>query len=263
MKSCVADMRDHCLSAPRAQMQGVTLVELMVSVALGLVIMASLSTVLFDTAQLTKVGMSEVQTVRQFERTMDILETTIELAGFLPDVSAGVTKENTYLSVDDFKVGEVIRFDPKGTDKSNILQFRTTGYLGSSVDCLGNIIPTGVQVIMTLKHDANKKTLVCEVLNDGNTTSGVLMKNVVFLAVGHTGISLGNNLISKMSYRETTPNDFLIRGVVIELVMEGPVESFSTSKTQKVGLFLDEEVSFESKSKITRVRRAIAIMNTG
>jgi Tfp pilus assembly protein PilW len=246
-----------------SKLKGITLVELMVSVALGLVIMASLSTVLFDTAQLTKLGMSEVQTLRQLERTMDILETTVELAGFVPDIAVGVTKISKYEAKSSFKAGEVVQFETKGENASNVLKFRTTGFLDTSVDCLGKNIPNDTQVIMTLYHDVKNQTLVCDVQGDKSFESGVLLDNVIFVAMGYTGALTGSDVFSKVAYSEPTPNAFDIRGVVIDIVVESDTHYFSKSIDQEVIFFLGKKMSFKSKGKVSKVRRVVPIKNVG
>ena len=242
--------------------KGLTLVELLVSVALGLVIMASLSTVLFDTAQLTKVGISEVKTLRQFERTMDVLETTIQLAGFMPElVDKGETTKDRYKKNDVFIESQLAFIKSYGENKSTELYLRTFGYKDSSVDCLGRIIPHDVQATMTIRHDDSNNTLVCEVEIAGITDSAVLMNNVVFLAFGSIGTTLFDKRVSKMAYFDTPPTSYNLRGIIFELVIESEVDFYSKNTEQSIHLFLDNAVSFSSKKKIAKASRTIALLN--
>ena len=227
---------------------GFSLVELMISLGLGMLLMTAVIQTYLSSLEVEKtvLGNSEVQENARF--ALQFIETNIQQAGFVADPNK--TKQAFYAAQDKSVFNNditLLGFDGKFDSESNkpdslaetdqlffrfVSGVKTKGESASWYDCQGSELGDNEDVQMIFFINAETQSLSCRVLSpsEGESHTESLINNVKDFQLLY-GIDTSNDGVVNQyvdASRVTTWNS--VRTVQVELVLNSSINS-NTDKT--------------------------------
>ncbi|MBV1873366.1 MAG: PilW family protein [Gammaproteobacteria bacterium] len=244
--SCFHPSRSYPGNQTKTGEAGFSLVELMISLGLGMLLMTAVIQTYLSSLEVEKtvLGNSEVQENARF--ALQFIETNIQQAGFVADPNK--TKQAFYAAQDKsvFKDDEtLLGFDGKSDSESNkpdsfaetdqlffrfVSGVKTKGESASWYDCQGGELSDNEDVQMIFFINAETQSLSCSVLSSGKWLSQPLINDVKDFQLLY-GIDTSNDGVINQyvdASKITAWNN--VRTVQVELVLNSSINS-NTDKT--------------------------------
>lgn len=246
----------HNLTQPRIKRQrGVGLIEVMISLAIGLVLLGALAYFFIANQQINRTHDDVSRMQESGRNAMEILGKAIRQAGYRLDVDQplyvdpannissiiGTNKTGTGASAVPDTI--TIRHDPKWAPST------TNPIYGSEADCLGNIVNSNNDGFNTygnrninkaileygfrIKYDANVPYLYCNNVANNPVTGGTaLVDNIENMQIKY-GIIDGTGAITEYIDAPTNAQFSQVAAVRVSLLVRGPSTNIAANKSQK------------------------------
>lgn len=244
--SCFRPSRSYPENYSKTGEAGFSLVELMISLGLGMLLMTAVIQTYLSSLEVEKtvLGNSEVQENARF--ALQFIETNIQQAGFVADPNK--TKQAFYAAQDKSVFSNdktLLGFDGKTDLESNnpdsfaetdqlffrfVSGVKTKGESASWYDCQGGELGDNEDVQMIFFISAETQSLSCSVLSSGKWLSQPLINDVKDFQLLY-GIDTSNDGVVNQyvdASKITAWND--VRTVQVELVLNSSINS-NTDKT--------------------------------
>lgn len=244
-------------------MNGVTLIELIIAMVLGLLLTAAVIAVYFGVATSTQVVASEVSRFRQLGQSISVIRQAVTMAGYRTDLE--LEREIVYPKDGaDFAAGEVVNLVFNTTTAMNELTVRILGPDNNAAvyDCAGRELPSNVLAKMRFYVDVNLDELLCQSSIPGLTdATSVLGRNVLAFYVTAFGGPVAGGSSTIYAPNGTIPDNFIVRSLQIDLINESDDVRFSTPESQTVVTPYYGNRNFISNKKVALLSEHVSLKN--
>lgn len=245
------------LTQPRIKSQrGIGLIEVMISLAIGLVLLGALAYFFIANQQINRTHDDVSRMQESGRNAMEILGKAIRQAGYRLDVDQPLyvdTVKNIYSIIGTNNSGTgaaalpdtiTIRHDPKWAPST------TNPIYGSEVDCLGNTVVSNndtfdsygnrninsavVEYGFRIKYDANIPYLYCSNTANNPATGGTaIVDNIENMQIQY-GIIDGTGAITKYIDEPTNAEFAQVAAVRVSLLVRGPSSNIATYSAKNI-----------------------------
>lgn len=210
---------------------GVTLIELMIALVLGLVLTGGALQVFISSKESYRVTESNSQLLQSGKIGLEFITKSLNMAGFF----SGFSNTSSLFPVDTTftTAGQVI------TGGDSTVSVRYYGYTDPLVaDCQGNPIASGSYGTMTYYldvTDSTNKKLMCKVTGIANDV--VVVENVEQLQFRYGLSTNKSNLVDRYTKAASVSNWSDVRSVRIGMLVKSGIKANSTQNTRTYTLF--------------------------
>lgn len=244
-----------CLKIPRMERQrGVGLVEVMISLVIGLMLLGALAYFFLGSQQMNRTHDDLARMQESGRNAMEILGKAIRQAGYRLDVDQS-------LYVDSVKnIGAIAGTDGGGTGVSALpdtitirhdptwVQSATNPTNGSEADCQGNIVNSNndtfddygkrnvntsvIEYSFRIASASGIPSLYCNTVALNPATGGaIVIDNIENMQITY-GIGNGNGVITSYKISPTTAELAQVTAVRVSLLVRGPSTNIAVNKSQ-------------------------------
>jgi|GEM_PF-4621984 len=233
--------------------KGLSLLEMLISTSLGMAIIASFSLFYQDTLITNKTAIGTTKTQARGDRALEIINTSVELAGFIPAKLIGGSLGIIYPEVDNFAKGQFIKVVTAPDSKSSALLVRYLAEESSNLkDCHGKSIASNHMIEQQFSIELDNLKCVSKHINVADmTVSSLVTKNIMNAVVRlrftqfATDVDLNKGVLIK-PLMSTKPQQY-IQSLITEIVVKGQEPSFTLSQQQEI-MYLDKQTElFDGK----------------
>jgi len=252
------------LATPTRLQMGVSLIELLIALALGLGLLVGLALYYQQTTLVAEQTAREVRLELEGARVFAVVNDAIEVAGFVPSSLAGNDKTLLFQADADFAAGQVIV--STGSDVTTVLTVRALASEKSPIKtCLGQRI--NEDRMITMQFYLKDQNFYCEsqaVLRTNITNiikqEGILAKRVAQFRLSQYGIdtTLGGKVVIS---NKPTPLTVQTFAVLVELVITGDNPLIGAGDQQRVTYFDNTIDTFLSRRQHLRVMQKMVAYN--
>lgn len=231
---------------------GLSLVELIVSISLGLTLVAGLAVFYQQMVSTNESVLQEAALYVSSQRVFNAIDFAIEHAGYIPNIHLGLEKKEVYKKTDLFDKGET--FIAEQFSKNDKILVRTFGEANIVFsDCIGEDITSDEQVEMGF-YVTDKNQLICKSTHISNTIDpyeAVISENIDAFRVTQFRTNKNGTLQFIVPPLAPKPEEALIKSLLVELVTYSSHNIYQTPKTQILTYSDNSQQTVVSRQKYT------------
>jgi len=250
----------------QASSKGFTLLELLISAAMGLVLIAGFSSFYVDQRVTNQVLIDELDTMRRSRLMLSYFEQFLSQAGYQPKHTIGMFYSDVFPVATDFTAGQYFKVEPSSAGNSTVwLRYHHEDALRTH-DCIGNVLPEALLLEMsfTFADDEISCASSATASDDGAqlwNMQRVLFRQIATFKVSQIGVQsssssgfiIGPNTLASANFQPAT--------VILEAVTYSKKNIFPEATAQVVRFMDGTEQTFMSRQRHLYRKVAINLNN--
>lgn len=241
--------------------KGLSLIELLISIGLGLALASGLSLFYQELASTNSAILQETQLQISSSKALQAIDFAIEHAGYVPNKLVGTPKEHIYRKSTVFPKGEA--FKTETNDDSNRIHVRTAGESNIIFsDCLGEDVTSNEIVEMGFYITEDK--LICNskhISEETEVYEDVIANNIEIMRVTQFGTNQTEQLKYIIPPLMEKPPEAQVNSLLLELVTYSKDNIYHTEKAQVLTYSDNSQFATVSRQKYALFSKHMNIFN--